>query len=265
MKPIRTAVVVLVAVGLIGTANASKTRPEIHRGTLVLLVTPDVNVAYTAAVYLDNSNVAIVDQETSDTGFLQKGCSSLGCSDFYDLVASMKNSCTFGSDVCFEKQSISYYTSQIKQKGQIYSEIGISLASGETMWLVPVVMPSDQFGRELWRNHMQVSGIAPRSPDEWEQTIGDLISQRNAAADKAAYQARVASNLAEIAAEEAAQKEKDCLQHLKAGDDRSKVETCGTPDHINSDLYGDQMVYSDGTIVYVNKASNAVENVQWTH
>jgi hypothetical protein len=84
-------------------------------------------------------------------------------------------------------------------------------------------------------------------------------------ADKASYEARVASNLAEIAAQEAARKETECLTNLKAGDGLSQVNACGAPDHINSDLYGDQMVYPDGVIVYINKATNHVENVQWTH
>ena len=62
MKLVRLVLGLLIIVALPNVAKASKIKAEVHTGTLVRLVTPDVNAAYTAAIYLDDSNVAIVDQ-----------------------------------------------------------------------------------------------------------------------------------------------------------------------------------------------------------
>lgn len=261
-------IVFLMLIALPSFAKTTKHVSEAHTGTLVLLVTPDVSAVYTAAIYLDDSTVAIVDE-----GLSLKDCSSSACFEFDSLVSSMKTDCylrpvlalrAVRSDVCFEEKSIDYYTGQISKHHQVDSEVGISLASGETMWFVPIMETADQFGKMMWSNHLSVAGEGPHSPSEWEQAISNLLSQRQADADKAAYRARVASNLAEIAAEEATRKERDCLTNLKVGDSISSVNICGAPDHTNSDLYSDQMVYPGGIIVYVSKVTNAVEDVQWT-
>jgi ribonuclease HII len=56
-----------------------------------------------------------------------------------------------------------------------------------------------------------------------------------------------------------------CLQNLKAGDPESKAYGCGYPDHTNSDLHSDQLIYPDAIIVYIDKGTHTVENVQWSH
>lgn len=258
--------ILLVVVAHSSVVKAAKSKPDVRIGTLVLLgipdaLVPDGSANYTVALYLDASNVAVVDQETSSSRFQVEGCTSDVCTDFYALITAMKQNCNPGADVCFDQRRVGFYTSLTKKNGLVYTAVGISLASGKTMWVVPIIEAPDLLGRELWRNYLPASGVGPRSPDEWQLAISNLVSQRQALADKAAYQAVVASNLAKIAI----QQEEDCLTHLKVGDARSKVTACGTPDHVNSDLYSDQMVYPDGIMVYVNKASDGVENVQWTH
>lgn len=57
----------------------------------------------------------------------------------------------------------------------------------------------------------------------------------------------------------------DCLTSLKEGDPASKVYRCGYPDNTNSDLHSNQLVYPDDTFVYIDKATNTVSNVQWSH
>jgi hypothetical protein len=62
------------------------------------------------------------------------------------------------------------------------------------------------------------------------------------------------------------QRAKDCPRGIRAGMSRDQVYAClGEPDHTNSDLSTDQLVYPNDTYVYINRATGRVEDVQWTH
>lgn len=64
----------------------------------------------------------------------------------------------------------------------------------------------------------------------------------------------------------AEQRDKECPHGIRRGMSRDQVYAClGVPDHTNSDLSTDQLVYPDGTYVYINRATGRVEDVQWTH
>jgi hypothetical protein len=88
--------------------------------------------------------------------------------------------------------------------------------------------------------------------------------------DKAAQAARDQAYKAEALKQDnaaiATTKQRDCLTNLHAGDSSSKVRACGgAPDHTNSDLTTDQLVFANGVIVYIDKATDKVENVQWSN
>ena len=53
---------------------------------------------------------------------------------------------------------------------------------------------------------------------------------------------------------------------IRVGTPSAQVYSCfGWPNHVNSDFHTDQMVYSDGLFVYINRSTDKVENIQWTH
>jgi hypothetical protein len=62
------------------------------------------------------------------------------------------------------------------------------------------------------------------------------------------------------------QRAKECPNGIQAGMTIDKVYACkGYPDHTNSDSSTDQLVYPDGTYVYIDRSTGRVEDMQWTH
>jgi hypothetical protein len=67
-----------------------------------------------------------------------------------------------------------------------------------------------------------------------------------------------------LASQQAEQRMKECPDGIKVGMTRDQAYAClGRPDHINSDVYTDQLVYPDGTYVYIDRSTGRVENVHW--
>ncbi|MGB8030336.1 MAG: hypothetical protein WCF30_11805 [Terracidiphilus sp.] len=117
---------------------------------------------------------------------------------------------------------------------------------------------------------MQAVGKVP-STDEMTKAYNDAR-----AAEVKAMQVKLGamvdpSELASIVAEqqaeqEAEQRAKQCPNGIQVGMSEDQVHACmGFPDHTNSDLSTDQLVYPDGTYVYVNRGTGRVENIQVTH
>jgi hypothetical protein len=89
-------------------------------------------------------------------------------------------------------------------------------------------------------------------------------SGNTALVDPARLETIRAAISAEDKATENAKATANCPQ-IEAGSSEILVYRCmGRPDHVNSDLYVDQLVYKDGTFVYIDRKTSRVENVQWT-
>ena len=100
--------------------------------------------------------------------------------------------------------------------------------------------------------------------DKWEQAQAKAIEQQKQAEEQQRKKEADANTAKAIAMLKATQNRRDCLLDLKAGDPASKVYQFGYPDHTNSDLHSDQLVYPDDDVfVYIDKATDTVSDVQW--
>jgi hypothetical protein len=132
---------------------------------------------------------------------------------------------------------------------------------GSTFWLVPPgFVTADEFSKAFFNSlpstRPDCSGSAyPSTAAAW---VSFAQCARSAEAANRVASEALAVSKAKIAS--------NCLHGLHIGDPVTEVAKCGiSPDHTNSDLRTDQMVFWDGTAVYIDKSTHTVENVQWTH
>ena len=142
--------------------------------------------------------------------------------------------------------------------------VGINLPQGATR------LPTPQEAASALNRKMQAEGKTS-SADEIQKAYNNAR-----AAEIKAVQLRLSSmvdpdELSSIFADEhaaqvAEQRAKECPYGLRIGDKESQVYAClGLPDHTNSDSRIDQLVYSNGTYVYIDRSTDRVEDIQTTH
>lgn len=141
---------------------------------------------------------------------------------------------------------------------------GIELPPGATK------LPTPQEAASALVQQMQAAGRTP-STDEMTKAYNNAR-----AAEIKAVQLRLSgvvdpseldSILAEQRAEQdAEQRTKQCPNGIQVGMSEARVYACmGYPDHTNSDVSTDQLVYPGGTYVYIDRSTGRVENIQVTH
>lgn len=99
--------------------------------------------------------------------------------------------------------------------------------------------------------------------------LSEIVDPDDARSIKAEQEAKRRGDELEKSAKKSAataRAEGSCLRSQLFGTSQGHVYAClGQPDSTNSDLYTDQLVYPDGTLVYIDRRTGLVENVQWTH
>jgi hypothetical protein len=243
----------------------AKDDSDVHMGDVLYLVTPQTSPGYVAVIFLDEKTVAVM----GNTAGLYDDL--FPCSDSHCLLANIQFSrpgmyCEI-KDWCSEIKSVSYKLGHIRcqiDRHRECLEIGIRLDTDGYFWVVPIQMSNEEFSRK-WANPLPGSTVVPVSAVGWKSIIDNMNAMKRAEALE-----QLAQLKAEEQAQLARQKAKiyemsECLLRLKIGDAASKAYFCGSPDHTNSDLHTDQLVYSEGTMVYIDKATDTVEDVQWTH
>lgn len=116
----------------------------------------------------------------------------------------------------------------------------------------------------------QSEGTSPTS-DEMMKAYNDAAAAEAKAVNAGLSAAvdpsdRIAIEASLAAAKRAAESKVVCPDGVKPGITRAQLYACkGYPDHTNSDFYADQLVYPDGSYVYIDRATDRVDNMQWSH
>jgi hypothetical protein len=229
-----------------------------HLGTLLMLRIPTMSSAYVMLLYLDDGSVGILAAPKffTDHPF---PCQSYECMFSNATVDSLLNACS-AQDYCAQAKSVWYETGRAKRRdGEDCITVGIQFGDHATIWIVPGQMTSaSAINKTLFdalpANAPKWNEGQPSSATDWIAYV-DFVRL----AEEGARNLAVATKLMQL------DQMSRCLRSLHIGDPSSSATKCGIPDHTNADLRTDQLVYSEGTIVYIDKATDTVENVQWTH
>jgi hypothetical protein len=268
MKNYAFCFVYLIAFFLAVPALYAKNGSDVITSDLLFLVTPQTAPGYVAVIFIDENTVAVLGNTAGlyDNLFPCSLETSAQCLFANSQFSSLSMYCDI-KDWCSEIKRINYKVGHVRcqdDRRRECMEIGIRLDLGGYFWLVPIQMSYEEFNKK-WANSFPGKPPIPASAVEWKSAVDNLNAkkrmeeQEQIARLKAEEQAQLAREKAAIYAMS------ECLRRLKIGDPASKAYFCGSPDHTNSDLHTDQLVYSEGTMVYIDKATDTVEDVQWTH
>lgn len=231
---------------------------EWHLGTVMVVEYPRISPGYEAILFLDDGTAATIAHTNEFATEPFASCDSPNCLEGSTTLNGMSANC-IGKQYCAELQPVRYQLGQTKCQDHVSkcTTVGIKF-DRSALWLVPSFESASALTKRLWPASIHWTGNLPKSPEDWQSDFESLDS-------KAKLEADADRNLAASQAIIAENELKDCLTKLKKGDPASVVYKCGAPDHTNSDLYTDQLVFPNGTLVYIDRATHTVQNVQWTH
>jgi hypothetical protein len=163
---------------------------------------------------------------------------------------------------CIRWQSIAVLRTSKKHRLEIGLGIGNSF-----VWIVPVNLAISDISKviELGDSSLISEKDWKDYTDKLEHTHEKAVEQQQQVEAQEKKKEADANTKKAIAMLNATQNRSDCLLNLRAGDLASKVYRCGYPDHTNSDLHTDQLVYPNDIFVYIDKATGTVSDVQWKH
>lgn len=233
----------------------AKAAPQWHTGKLVL-VSAQYSDKYSVALFTDDGQGAKlwgvgVQGAEYKYQFQCPGCLAAGA--FFDRMLA---SCSYGQgDECKVERSIRYQVADCRKCGA-QARIGMEFPDGTSDTIV--CGPKSCTSVMLWL----VAPVAPAA--EVSKTLAE--ESNSYAAKSREIEKEKARELAEVNAQQSRLLSvRACLLALKVGSPESSVYDCGYPDHTNSDLEIDQLVYPDDLFVYINKRTGLVENIQWSH
>lgn len=254
MRTILFAIFIIAA--LMPTAYA-KDKREQHEGDLLALKTPGMLHQYEAILFFDNHTAAVIASPSDDEPF---PCESTPCVIANMAMKNLTARC-LSEKYCAYSRPISYEIGQSKcqSRQEMCTSLGIQFSPGVTLWLVPpAIVPTSALAERI--SHT-LSPEAPSERTNLPSTATEWVAYVNSINDAAAAQLNLAGAQEQMKAEQLS----TCLHNLHIGEAGQHAYTCGSPDHTNADLRGDQLVYPDGTLVYIDKQTNTVVDVQWTH
>lgn len=239
-------------------ASAAKPKP-VARLDSVLIVHESGDLGKTSVLLFDGGTTQVL-TSTHSTDYFQCGSASYTeysqCLSANEWLSGVIQNCP-KDRICTRWETAGVQNGKGKELRISFASSSFSLAPVSLD--VPGELTVIGFGNASLKTDKDWKDYA----DKYVQAEDKAAEQRKQAADAERKKEGDANTAKAIAMLNATQNLHDCLRNLKAGDSASKVYHCGYPDHTNSDLHSDQLVYSDDVYVYIDKATNTVSDVQW--
>lgn len=251
----------LVCVMLLLVPCASFAKPK-HKvpsmnATLLALKTPEMNGAVAMIIFYGDGRASVLYVKSSVLDM--DPCPNLQCDRIASELQDLVGKCALQS-TCADRQGVYQYGYYNDMSSTAHFDLNIQFSDGQHAYFPSV---KAEAAREVSARFLPPGSVSvPTDASKWVERIQFLDEQAKEQQAEAERQAEWKQrNDVYIAS----MKLIACLRHLEIGSPAGAVYACGSPDHTNSDMYVDQLVYPDGTMVYIDKKAGKVQNVQWSH